>query len=60
MAEKQRSAVNANAYGLKREEVLKSYQKLGDMGLVASDLSQNSKFKIPKVRDSVDEVSKLF
>jgi len=58
MAEKTVAQSIANAYGLKREEVLKSYQKLGDMGLVASDLSQNSKFKIQKSEISVDEVFK--
>ena len=59
MAEKTVAQSIANAYGLKREEVLKSYQKLGDMGLVASDLSQKSKVKSQKSDISVDEVFKI-
>ncbi|MCL5019858.1 MAG: DNA ligase, partial [Patescibacteria group bacterium] len=59
MAEKTVAQSIANAYGLSREEVLKSYQKLGDMGLVASDLSQKSKVKSQKSEISVDEVFKV-
>ncbi len=43
MAEKTVAQSIANAYGLKREEVLKSYQKLGDMGKVAEALRSHSK-----------------
>jgi DNA ligase-1 len=57
MAEKTVAQSMANAYGLKREEVLKSYQRLGDMGLVALELSKKSKI-IPQDL-SVDEVFKI-
>ncbi len=67
MAEKTVAQSIANAYGLKKEEVLKSYQKLGDMGLAA--LQQNQKSKIPGLAKrsgagknqnlTVDEVFKI-
>lgn len=57
MAEKTVAQSIANAYSLKREEVLKSYQKLGDIGLVALELSGKSKIKSQDL--SVDEVFKI-
>ncbi len=41
MAEKNVASALANAYGLTKEEVLKRYQKLGDMGLVAQVAHEN-------------------
>ncbi len=57
MAEKTVAQSIANAYGLKRDEVLNSYQKFGDMGLVAFELSQ--KIKVKEQSLSVDEVFKV-
>jgi DNA ligase-1 len=57
MAEKTVAQSIANAYELKREEVLKSYQKLGDMGLVVEQLS--SKLKTQNLKLTVDEVFKI-
>src|SRR3989344_73947 len=54
MAEKTVAQAIANAHGLKREEVLKNYQDLGDMGKVAEQLS--SKFKVQSSRLTVNEV----
>ena len=54
MAEKTVAQSIANAYGLNREEVLRSYQRLGDMGFVAEELSQKAKIKEQNL--SVDEV----
>lgn len=48
MAEKTVAQAIANAYGLSREEVLKNYQDLGDMGLVAERL--NIKYKISNIK----------
>src|SRR5258707_641469 len=39
MAEKSVAAAIARAYGVEREEVLKDYGKLGDLGVVAEKLS---------------------
>ena len=44
MAEKTVASAIALAYGSTKEEVLKLYQRLGDMGLAATQLS--SKFKV--------------
>ena len=52
MAEKTVAKSIANAYGLSREEVLKLYQKLGDMGLVAERL--NIKYKISNIKYSIN------
>ena len=57
MAEKTVAQSIANAYGLGREEVLKSYQRLGDMGFVAEELGK--KVKIKEQNLSVDEVFKI-
>src|SRR3990167_11327030 len=45
MAEKTVAESIALAYDSTKEDVLKLYQKLGDMGLAAKDLSQKSKVK---------------
>lgn len=45
MAEKTVAASIANAFDSTKEDVLKLYQKLGDMGLAALQLSQKSKVK---------------
>lgn len=45
MAEKNVASAIANAYGLTKEQVLKSYQKLGDMGLGAEVAHEN--FRVP-------------
>ena len=57
MAEKTVAQSIADAYGLSREEVLKSYLKLGDMGFVAYELSKKVKAKEQNL--SVDEVFKI-
>jgi DNA ligase-1 len=57
MAEKTVAQAIANAYGINREEVLKSYQRLGDMGFVAEELG--NKVKIKEQNLSVDEVFKI-
>jgi DNA ligase-1 len=57
MAEKTVAQSIANAYGLRREEVLKSYQRLGDMGFVAEELGGKAKIKEQDL--SVDDVFKI-
>jgi len=57
MAEKTVAQSIADAYGLSREEVLKSYLKLGDMGFVAYEFSKKVKAKEQNL--SVDEVFKI-
>jgi len=54
MAEKTVAEALAMAYGSTKEEVLQSYQDLGDMGLAAYELAQSSKLKPQAL--SVDEV----
>src|SRR5664280_2252238 len=56
MAEKTVAEALANAYGLSREDVLKNYQRLGDMGLAAYELAKNSKFKVQNSKLTVTEV----
>jgi DNA ligase-1 len=56
MAEKTVAEALALAYGSTKQEVLKSYQNLGDMGLAAYELAQNSKFKIQNSELTVSEV----
>ncbi|HUD09234.1 MAG TPA: ATP-dependent DNA ligase [Patescibacteria group bacterium] len=56
MAEKTVAEAIASAYGLSREDVLKNYQRLGDMGLAAYELAKNSKFKVQKSQLTVTEV----
>ncbi len=45
MAERTVAAAIAVAFGVSREEVLKEYGQLGDLGLVAEQLSQKAKVK---------------
>ncbi|MCL5434831.1 MAG: ATP-dependent DNA ligase [Patescibacteria group bacterium] len=52
MAEKTVAQSIANAYGSTREEVLKLYQRFGDMGLVAERL--NIKYKISNIKYPID------
>ncbi len=54
MAEKTVAASIARAYRVDREEVLKEYGKVGDLGLVATRLS--SKFKAQSSKLTVNEV----
>ncbi|MCL4365854.1 ATP-dependent DNA ligase, partial [Patescibacteria group bacterium] len=54
MSDKTVAASIARAYGVKREDVLKEYGQLGDLGLVAQQL--NSKFKIQNSKLTVNEV----
>jgi len=56
MAEKTVAEALADTYGLLREDVLKNYQRLGDMGLAAYELAKNSKFKVRKPQLTVTEV----
>ena len=63
MAEKTVAQAIANAYGLSREEVLKNYQNLGDMGTVVFQLSskfkiQNSKLTVSEVFDVLNQIAK--
>jgi DNA ligase-1 len=57
MAEKTVAQSIAIAYGATRKDVLKLYQNLGDMGLVAEQLSSNSKLKTANL--SVKEVARI-
>src|ERR1035437_144359 len=56
MAEKTVAEAIANAYGLSQEDVLKNYQRLGDMGLAAYELAKNSKSQVQKSELTVTEV----
>lgn len=57
MAEKSIASAIARAYGVSREEVLKDYGKVGDLGKVAEELNQKSKSKQQEY--SVTEVFEL-
>lgn len=61
MAERTVAAAIANAYGLTREKVLGLYGKLGDMGLVAKQLSSKLKVKSSKlmVREVFDVLTQI-
>lgn len=54
MAEKSVAAAMARTYGVDREQVLKDYGKLGDLGIVASQLSNKKQVTSNKL--SADEV----
>jgi DNA ligase-1 len=63
MAEKTVAESLAIAYGAKKEDVLKLYQKLGDMGLAAMQLNsklktQNSKLTVGDVVDVLNQIAK--
>lgn len=57
MAEKTVAQSMAIAYGTTKEDVLKLYQKLGDMGLAAEQLSSNLKLKTSNL--TVKDVSEI-
>jgi DNA ligase-1 len=59
MAEKTVAEALALAYGSKKEEVIKEFNKLGDMGLAAEQFNLKSKILNVKSQISVDEVSKI-
>src|SRR3989338_5414249 len=54
MSEKLVAAALARAYGSSKEDILKLYGKLGDMGLAAQQ--QSSKFKVQSSKLSVTEI----
>ena len=56
MAESMVASAIAKAFDADKEKVVKSYRELGNMGLAAQKLSQNSKFKIQSSKLSVSEV----
>lgn len=61
MSEKLVAAAMSRASGVDREEVLKEYGKLGDLGLVAEKLKttiQNSKLTVSEVFEILTEVAK--
>ncbi|MFH1832928.1 MAG: ATP-dependent DNA ligase [Candidatus Levyibacteriota bacterium] len=60
MAEKTVADSIARAYGLSKAEVLKSYQKLGDMGSVATILSSKITRSASSVQKSKISVSQVF
>jgi DNA ligase 1 len=61
MAEKSVAASIARAYGIEREEVLKTYGKLGDLGKVAEQLAgekgKSGKLSIKEVFDSLRKIA---
>lgn len=59
MAEKTVAASIGLAYDLDKDEVLKLYRKLGDMGLAAFELAINSKFEIRKSKLEVKDVFEI-
>jgi DNA ligase-1 len=59
MAEKTVAEALANAYGLSREDVLRNYQRLGDMGLAAYELAKNSKLETRNSKLEVSEVCEI-
>lgn len=63
MAEKTVASALANAFGVEREEVLKLYSKLGDMGKAAQELSEkikarSSKLTVEEVFDILTQIAK--
>jgi len=56
MAESLVAQAIGKAYGRDKDEVLKVYRRLGNMGLAASELAQSSKFKVQSSKLSVKEV----
>lgn len=62
MSEKLIASAIARAYWVDREEVLKEYGKLGDLGLVAEKIKntiQNSKLSITEIFDTLREIAKF-
>jgi len=60
MAEKTVAASIARAYGIEREEVLKEYGKVGDLGLVASKFAsgKRSNLSVEEVFKTLREIAK--
>lgn len=60
MAEKNVAASIAIAYGSEKEKVLKLFEKLGDMGKAAQDLStsKNSSIKVAEVFEVLTQIAK--
>jgi len=56
MSEKLVAAALARAFGVKREQVLKEYGSVGDLGVVALRLTSIAQGKLPKNKLPVDEV----
>ncbi len=56
MAEKTVAASIAEAFGKTKDEVLKEFERLGDMGLAAHELARNSKFEIRNSKLDVNDV----
>ena len=56
MAEATIAQAVGKAFGKNKEDVIKSYRKLGNMGLAAQQLSQSSKFKVQSSKLAVGEV----
>ena len=56
MAESTIAQAVGKAFGKNKEDVIKSYRKLGNMGLAAQQLSQSSKFKVQSSKLLVSEV----
>jgi len=56
MAEKMVASAIASAFDSNKEDVIKKYRELGNMGLVASELSQKSNIKYQKSKLTVSEV----
>lgn len=64
MAEKSVAASLARAYGVERDEVLKEYGKLGDLGLVAEKLRgkgkrERGKLSVEEVFKALTEIAKM-
>ncbi|MBI2621465.1 MAG: ATP-dependent DNA ligase [Candidatus Levybacteria bacterium] len=59
MAEKSVAASLANVYGSRKEDVIKLYQKLGDMGLASYELARNSKFETRNSKLDVGDVFEI-
>ena len=56
MAESMVAQAIAKAYNSSKDEVIKSYRKMGNIGLAAQELAENSKFKIQNSKLSVSDV----
>ena len=64
MSEKLVAASIARAYGVKKEEVLKEYGKVGDLGLVAQKLSgkgkgESGKLTVEQVFETLRQIAKM-
>ncbi len=59
MAEKTVAQAIGQAYGISKEEVLRRFSKLGDMGITAKEFAEASKLKNKNSRLTVNEVAKV-